>query len=202
MAATDFDFIGTRVPEVRYWANGGMNVMRLHFIVAGLIAVGLFASQPDAWAHVGGGGRGGGSWHGGGFHGGRFGRGRFFRGGRFFGPGFAYYGYPWWGWGYPWWGWGYYGGGYYGVGDYGYGGGDYGYDSSSDAPSNSGNAPQFNTTRAVQAALAWRGFYSGRIDGVMGPETRSAIRDFQRQQGLPVTGQIDSETTNALQRRN
>jgi peptidoglycan hydrolase-like protein with peptidoglycan-binding domain len=36
----------------------------------------------------------------------------------------------------------------------------------------------------------------------MGPETRSAIRDFQKQQGLPATGQIDSELTKALQRRN
>jgi hypothetical protein len=196
--------------------NGGINVMRLHFLVAGLAAIGLFASQPDAWAHGGGGGGGGhgggggrgggnnwhgGGWHGGGWHGGFRGRGFYSHGRFFYGPGFAFYGYPWWGWGYPWWGWGYYGGGYYGD-DYGYGGGYYGYDSSSDPPSNGGSAPQFNTTRAVQAALAWRGFYSGRIDGVMGPETRSAIRDFQKQQGLPATGQIDSDLTKALQRRN
>jgi hypothetical protein len=191
---------------------GGMYVMKLHFLVAGLVGVGLFASQPDAWAHGGGGGGGGhggggggrggaSNWHGGGWHGGgwRGGfRGRGFRGRNFYGSGFGFYGYP-----YPWWpwGWDYYGYyPYYGY-DYGYGYG-YGYNDSSDPPSNSGNAPQFNTTRAVQAALAWRGFYSGRIDGVMGPETRSAIRDFQRQQGLPVTGQIDSGTTTALQRRN
>ena len=57
-----------------------------------------------------------------------------------------------------------------------------------------------DSTRAVQAALAWRGFYSGRIDGVLGPETRSAIRSFQAHQGLPVTGQIDSGLINSLRR--
>ena len=60
--------------------------------------------------------------------------------------------------------------------------------------------PQFLSMRAVQAALAWRGYYSGRIDGVMGPETREAIRSFQAHQGLPVTGQIDHGLINALRR--
>jgi Putative peptidoglycan binding domain len=183
--------------------------MRLHYFVAGLVAAGLFASQPDAWAHGGGGGGGGrgggggGHWHGGyggrGYGGRGYYRGRYYGYGRGYGYGYGFYGYPWWG---PWWGpWGGWDYGYYPY--YGYDSGyDSGYYSSSDPPSNSGSAPQFNTARAVQAALAWRGFYSGRIDGVMGPETRSAIRDFQRQQGLPVTGQIDSELTKALQRRN
>jgi hypothetical protein len=179
--------------------------MRLHFLVAGLVAVGLFASQPDAWARGGGGGGGGGgrgsAWHGGGFHGGGFrgngrffGRGRFFRGGFFYGPGFAFYGYPWYGWD----GWGYYGDYPY----YAYNGGYYGQYQGQGDNSDDPHAPQYNSTRAVQAALAWRGFYSGRIDGVMGPETESAIRAFQKQQGVPVTGQIDSNLSKALQRRN
>ncbi len=187
--------------------------MKLHFLLAGLVAVGLVASQPDVQAHGGGGGGGGGggrggggwhggggggNWHGGGWHGGRFGRGRFFYHGRYYygyGPGFAFFGYPWWGWyGYPGWGWDYYGDyPYYG---YGYNGASY------DQSDSRSDPPQFNSTRAVQAALAWRGFYSGRIDGAMGPETSSAIRAFQKQQGLPVTGQIDSELSKALQRRN
>jgi len=180
--------------------------MKLHFLLAGLVAIGLVASQPDVQAHGGGGGggggRGGGSWHGGGgggnwngggFHGGRFGQGRFFYHGRYYygyGRGYAFYGYPWWGWDYY---------GYYPY--YGYDGASYDQsDSRSDPPSRSDS--QFNSTRAVQAALAWRGYYSGRIDGVMGPETRSAIRAFQKQQGLPATGEIDSELSKALQRRN
>jgi peptidoglycan hydrolase-like protein with peptidoglycan-binding domain len=43
----------------------------------------------------------------------------------------------------------------------------------------------------VQLALADRGYYRGRIDGIMGPQTRSAIRAFQRNNGLPVTGRLD-----------
>jgi len=70
--------------------------MKLQFLLAGIVATGLFASAPDAVAHGGfgggggGGGHGGGAFHGGGgFHGGgRFGgfrSGHFggFRGGRF-----------------------------------------------------------------------------------------------------------------------
>src|SRR5271165_1829333 len=36
------------------------------------------------------------------------------------------------------------------------------------------------TTAAVQRALAQRGYYKGRIDDKLGPETRRAIREFQR----------------------
>jgi hypothetical protein len=43
----------------------------------------------------------------------------------------------------------------------------------------------------VQSALAKRGYYRGPIDGVIGTRSRRAIRDFQNEQGLPVTGSID-----------
>lgn len=36
------------------------------------------------------------------------------------------------------------------------------------------------------------------VDGSAGPETRSAIRSFQRRQGLPVNGLMDAETGQAL----
>lgn len=36
------------------------------------------------------------------------------------------------------------------------------------------------------------------VDGSDGPETRSAIRSFQRRQGLPVNGVLDTETGQAL----
>jgi hypothetical protein len=36
------------------------------------------------------------------------------------------------------------------------------------------------------------------VDGVMGPETRSAIRTFQRREGLPVTGIVGPDTERAL----
>ena len=35
-------------------------------------------------------------------------------------------------------------------------------------------------------------------DGVMGPQTRKAIRKFQRSHGLPVTGRLDTATQEAL----
>jgi peptidoglycan hydrolase-like protein with peptidoglycan-binding domain len=51
---------------------------------------------------------------------------------------------------------------------------------------------------ALQRALAQRGYYKGRIDDKMGPETRRAIREFQRNQGLPMSGRVDNATIDAL----
>ena len=42
---------------------------------------------------------------------------------------------------------------------------------------------------ALQRALAARGYEIGDIDGVIGRRTIDAISDFQRRQGLPVSGQ-------------
>ena len=44
---------------------------------------------------------------------------------------------------------------------------------------------------AVQRTLAARGFDVGTIDGVIGPLTEAAIRDFETAQGLEVTGQAN-----------
>ncbi len=41
---------------------------------------------------------------------------------------------------------------------------------------------------AVQRALAARGYDIGTIDGVIGAKTETAISDFQRRQGMAVTG--------------
>ncbi len=51
----------------------------------------------------------------------------------------------------------------------------------------------------VQDSLARRGYYDGPVDGVVGSGTRSAIREFQRDNGLPVTGRIDSQLVQTLQ---
>ena len=48
--------------------------------------------------------------------------------------------------------------------------------------------------RAAQQALRDQGFDPGPIDGVMGPRTSTAVRDFQQKENLAVTGQIDAET--------
>jgi hypothetical protein len=41
----------------------------------------------------------------------------------------------------------------------------------------------------TQEVLLDLGYDIGEMDGVIGPKTRGAIQDFQRQQGLPVSGQ-------------
>ncbi len=40
----------------------------------------------------------------------------------------------------------------------------------------------------IQEKLAQKGYEPGLIDGVIGPETRAAIRAYQRDAGLPVDG--------------
>ncbi len=50
----------------------------------------------------------------------------------------------------------------------------------------------------VQRVLAREGYDPGPIDGVMGGQTRSAIMVFQRDNGLMVTGRIDSKLLDQL----
>jgi peptidoglycan hydrolase-like protein with peptidoglycan-binding domain len=54
------------------------------------------------------------------------------------------------------------------------------------------------TTRQAQERLTALGFAPGTADGIMGPRTRAAIRAYQRQSGLRVTGALDSATTQGL----
>jgi hypothetical protein len=51
---------------------------------------------------------------------------------------------------------------------------------------------------SVQDQLNRLGYSAGSADGVMGPQTRNAIADFQNDRGLSVTGQIDTSTLRAL----
>jgi len=50
----------------------------------------------------------------------------------------------------------------------------------------------------VQAALKKEGFDPGPVDGIMGPRTMGALRNFQAHKGLEVTGALNTETENAL----
>jgi peptidoglycan hydrolase-like protein with peptidoglycan-binding domain len=52
--------------------------------------------------------------------------------------------------------------------------------------------------RQAQSALQDAGFEPGRIDGVMGPKTEAALRQFQAAQGLPQTGRLDVTTQKQL----
>jgi len=51
----------------------------------------------------------------------------------------------------------------------------------------------------VQAKLRELGFDPGPVDGTWGARTESAVRQFQRTQGLDDTGQLNSNTREALQ---
>ncbi|MBI4663791.1 MAG: peptidoglycan-binding protein [Verrucomicrobia bacterium] len=46
----------------------------------------------------------------------------------------------------------------------------------------------------AQLALARQGISPGSLDGVIGPQTRAALRAFQEKEGLPMTGQLDPVT--------
>jgi localization factor PodJL len=50
----------------------------------------------------------------------------------------------------------------------------------------------------VQAALQQQGYYHGDIDGILGPETRASLAEFQSAQGLEPTGAVDEPTAEAL----
>lgn len=52
--------------------------------------------------------------------------------------------------------------------------------------------------RRVQIALQQEGFDPGPVDGVMGEQTRQAVRAFQQARGLAVGGTLTQETVQAL----
>ena len=51
-----------------------------------------------------------------------------------------------------------------------------------------------HAVEAVQRLLVNGGQTPGAIDGVMGPQTQSAVRSFQSAHGLPSTGDVDVDT--------
>ena len=53
-------------------------------------------------------------------------------------------------------------------------------------------------TSLIQSYLQKLGYKVGAIDGLLGDKTRSAIREFQEQNNLPVTGDISAELERAL----
>ncbi len=57
-------------------------------------------------------------------------------------------------------------------------------------------------TRALQTALAQRGFATGVADGVMGPATRAGLRQYQQSQGLAADGYPTLELLQRLQAGN
>lgn len=52
--------------------------------------------------------------------------------------------------------------------------------------------------RQVQTALKKAGFYKGVIDGKTGPQTKKAIKNFQKANGLKADGIVGKKTALAL----
>ena len=50
----------------------------------------------------------------------------------------------------------------------------------------------------VQTALQQQGYYQGEVDGLLGPQTRAAIGEYQRATGLAETAAIDQPTLESL----
>ena len=55
-----------------------------------------------------------------------------------------------------------------------------------------------DNVRAVQESLRDSGFYSGEIDGAYSSQLAAALTRYQMRKGLPVTGQLDADTSKAL----
>jgi hypothetical protein len=91
----------------------------------------------------------------------------------------------WYAWNAGWWypAWGYDPGAYYP-----YDGPIYGYN----------DLPPDQVIANVQAALQQQGYYQGEVDGLLGPITRDAIANYQRDHGLYITSAIDQPTLESL----
>ena len=60
------------------------------------------------------------------------------------------------------------------------------------------SAPPTIDVRTAQQTLRDRGYYSGPLDGVIGPATYAALRAYQRDHGLRMTGRLDWSTARRL----
>jgi hypothetical protein len=78
--------------------------------------------------------------------------------------------------------------GYYPDSYYPYDGPIYGYN----------DLPPDEVIANVQTQLYNEGYYNGPIDGILGPDTRAAIADYQADHGLAVTAAIDQPTVESL----
>jgi hypothetical protein len=76
----------------------------------------------------------------------------------------------------------------------------------SNMPAMSGTASNFKTTispskdevRQAQQQLQDQGLYRGRIDGILGRETKQALGQFQKKNGLSQTARLDQPTMDRL----
>jgi peptidoglycan hydrolase-like protein with peptidoglycan-binding domain len=61
-----------------------------------------------------------------------------------------------------------------------------------------GNEMSPDMIRKVQQNLNQAGLYKARVDGVWGPQTEAAVRDYQQQHNFNATGELDQQTLDAM----
>jgi peptidoglycan hydrolase-like protein with peptidoglycan-binding domain len=52
--------------------------------------------------------------------------------------------------------------------------------------------------RQVQEQLKQKGHEVGPVDGIMGPQTKDALKEFQQKEGIQASGELDQQTLQAL----
>ncbi len=70
-----------------------------------------------------------------------------------------------------------------------------------DTPPNgdkSSKEPNAAQVKQAQEQLKAAGFDPGRLDGILGPQTRATLREYQAARGLPRTGMLDEKTRKSL----
>jgi peptidoglycan hydrolase-like protein with peptidoglycan-binding domain len=75
--------------------------------------------------------------------------------------------------------------------------------SSQSSPSSQQGSPQqasqdSETVKQAQQKLSEKGHDAGPTDGMIGPKTQAALKEFQQKQGMQPSGQLDSQTLAAL----
>jgi peptidoglycan hydrolase-like protein with peptidoglycan-binding domain len=65
-------------------------------------------------------------------------------------------------------------------------------------PNQAQNQQSKSKIRQVQSALEQKGFKAGPQDGILGHQTQTALRNFQKQQRAQPTGKLDNRTLAAL----
>ena len=61
-------------------------------------------------------------------------------------------------------------------------------------------ASAHDRNKDMQTALKNAGFYTGTIDGKIGPRTKKAVEEFQRAKGLKVDGKVGQKTWAELEK--
>lgn len=61
-------------------------------------------------------------------------------------------------------------------------------------------APAADRSKDIQTALKNAGFYTGSVDGKIGPKTKSAIQEFQKAKGLKSDGKVGPKTWAELEK--